>query len=397
MSGLKVTVIGGGIGGAAAALALTRAGCDVHVYEQVANKAEVGAGIQVSPNATRLLLRYGLADALRARAVRPSHIEVRRWDDGRILSREELGDAAEQAFGAPYYHFHRADLLSILIDALPSDRVHTGRCCVDAVQTKDGARSIFDDGSSIDSDVIVGADGIHSVVRKILFGDEHPRFSGNVAYRGLAPADRVAHLNLRHNATNWMGPGGHFVHYFVSGGRFLNFVAVSVQEKWERESWNDRGDIEDAKKCFNGWHPQIHEILSAVDETFKWALFDRAPLSKWSERRVTLLGDACHPMLPYMAQGAAQSIEDGATLAVCLSGIAPSGVDAALAKYEELRRPRTAAIQLAARGNAVTFHLSDGAEQQQRDTEMGARTGLSPRRAAIFGFDAGRLETTQQL
>ena len=288
MSGLRVSVIGGGIGGAATALALIRAGCDVHVNEQVANKTEVGAGIQVSPNATRLLHRYGLADALRARAVSPSHIEARRWDDGRILSHEELGSSVEAAFGAPYYHFHRADLLSILIDALPADRVHTGRRCVDAVQTEDGARAIFDDGSIIDSDVIVGADGIHSVVRKILFGDEHPRFSGNVAYRGLAPADRVAHLNLRHNATNWMGPGGHFVHYFVSGGRFLNFVAVSEQENWERESWNDRGEIEDAKRCFRGWHPNIHAILGAVDETFKWALFDRAPLSKWSVGRVTL-------------------------------------------------------------------------------------------------------------
>jgi salicylate hydroxylase len=293
MSGLRVTVVGGGIGGAAAALALTRAGCDVHVYEQVASKTEVGAGIQVSPNATRLLHRYGLADALRARAVKPWHIEVRRWDDGRILSREELGDIAEEVFGAPYYHFHRADLLSILTDALPVGRAHSGRRCVDVVQTKDGARTIFDDGSTIDSDVVVGADGIHSVVRKILFGDERPRFSGNVAYRGLAPADRLAHLNLRHNATNWMGPGGHFVHYFVSGGRFVNFVAVSEQEEWERESWNDRGQIEDAKKCFTGWHPQIHEILGAVDQTFKWALFDRAPLSKWGVGRVTLLGDAC--------------------------------------------------------------------------------------------------------
>jgi salicylate hydroxylase len=136
---------------------------------------------------------------------------------------------------------------------------------------------------------------------------------------------------------------------------------------------------------------QIHEIVGAVDETFKWALFDRAPLSKWSVGRMTLLGDACHPMLPYMAQGAAQAIEDGATLAASLAGIAPSGVIEPLARYEELRRPRTAAIQLAARGNAVTFHLPDGAERQKRDTEMGTRTGLSPRRAVIFGFDAERL------
>jgi salicylate hydroxylase len=395
MSSLKVTVIGGGIGGTAAALALLRAGCDVHVHEQVANKTEVGAGIQLSPNATRLLHRYGLADALRHRAVRPIGIEIRRWDDGRMLGREELGDAAEDAYGAPYYHFHRADLLSVLTAALPVERLHGGRRCIDVVQTAAGARTIFDDGSVVDSDVVVGADGIHSMVRKALFGDERPRFSGNVAYRGLAPAERLAHLNLKRQTTNWMGPGGHVVHYFVSGGRYMNFVAVTEQDNWDRESWNDRGDIAEAKRYYSGWHPQVHEILGAVDETFKWALFDRTPLASWSVGRVTLLGDACHPMLPYLAQGAAQSIEDGATLAVCLAGRGPSEVEDALATYETWRKPRTAAVQLAARGNSTTFHLPDGAEQQKRDAQMAAWSGLSPRRAAIFGFDAERLETAE--
>ncbi|MCK1667711.1 FAD-dependent monooxygenase [Bradyrhizobium sp. 153] len=389
--------MGGGIGGSAAALALLRAGCDVHVYEQVASKSEVGAGIQLSPNATRLLHRYGLADALGGVAVKPSHVEIKRWDDGRILGREELGRAVEEAYGAPYYHFHRADLLSILTAALPAERLHSGWRCVDVRQTNAGATTVFDDGTAIDSDVVVGADGIHSVVRKVLFGDERPRFSGNVAYRGLARAERLTHLNLEHCATNWMGPGGHFVHYFVSGGRFLNFVAVSEQDSWDRESWNDRGNVADAKRCYAGWHPQIHQILGAVDETFKWALFDRPPLSAWSVGRVTLLGDACHPMLPYMAQGAAQAIEDGATLAACLTGIAPAGVAEALANYETWRKPRTAAIQLAARGNATTFHLVDGVEQQKRDAEMAAWVGLSPRREAIFGFDAERLQPAAPL
>lgn len=392
MNELKVTIIGGGIGGTAAALALLRAGCDVHVYEQVVNKSEVGAGIQLSPNATRLLHRYGLADALRRLAVRPSGIEVRRWDDGRILGREELGDAVEARYGAPYYHFHRADLLSILAAALPADRLHGGRRCVDVIQSSAGARAVFDDGGVVDADVLIGADGIHSVVRRVLFGDERPRFSGNVAYRGLAPAERLAHLGLPHKTTNWMGPGGHFVHYFVSGGRYLNFVAVTEQANWERESWTDRGEIAEARRYYAGWHPQIHEILGAVDETFKWALFDRAPLSAWSSSRVTLLGDACHPMLPYLAQGAAQSIEDGATLARCLAGVSPSRIPDALASYEALRRPRTAAIQLGARGNSITYHLRDGEEQRKRDAEMAAWSGLSPRRAGLFSFDAERLE-----
>jgi 2-polyprenyl-6-methoxyphenol hydroxylase-like FAD-dependent oxidoreductase len=389
---LKVIIIGGGIGGTAAALALMRAGCDVHIFEQAQIKSEVGAGIQISPNATRLLQRYGLGEALKPPAVRPQAIEVRRWDNGAILVREELGDAVETAYGAPYYHFHRGDLLSVLSDALPRGVLQTAQCCVGVTQTDGGVRAQFEDGSFADADLLVGADGIHSTVRRILFGDERPRFSGNVAYRGLAPAERLSHLGLRHNATNWMGPGGHFVHYFVSGGRYVNFVAVHEQANWERESWTDRGTVDDARRRYAGWHPQIHAILGAVDETFKWALFDRAPLEKWSVGRITLLGDACHPMLPYMAQGAAQAIEDGATLAACLAGVSRSDIAPALQRYEVLRKPRTASVQAAARGNAITFHLPDGPEQRERDAAMGASTGLSPSRAALFDFDAEALD-----
>jgi salicylate hydroxylase len=388
---LKIIIIGGGIGGTAAAHALLRAGCDVRVFEQVEAKTEFGAGIQLSPNASRLLQRYGLGDSLKLCGVRPHAIEVRRWQDGSTLSLEELGDTIEQAYGAPYYHIHRADLLSVLSSALPAGVLQTGRRCMKAVPTDGGVRVAFEDGSQADGDVLVGADGIHSTVRRTLFGEERPRFSGNIAYRGLAPAARIAHLGVRRNSTNWMGPGGHFVHYYVAGGKFLNFVAVSEQSSWERESWTDRGSIEDARRCYAGWHPQIHAILDAVDETFKWALFDRLPLETWSVGRITLLGDACHPMLPYMAQGAAQSIEDGATLAACLSGCSATDIAPALKRYETLRKPRTASIQEAARGNSITFHLPDGPQQQARDAAMAAQGNLSPRRAAIFGFDAAAI------
>jgi salicylate hydroxylase len=394
---LKVTIIGGGIGGTAAAHALLRVGCDVRIYEQVSAKTEVGAGIQISPNASRLLRRYGLDEALKQRAVRPEAHEVRRWTDGATLSREELGDPIEREYGAPYYHFHRADLLSVLSGALPAGVLETGRRCVGAVQTERGVRAEFEDGSFVEGDVLVGADGIHSTIRRMLFGDERPRFSGNVAYRGLAPVERIAHLGLPHVGSNWWGPHGHFVHYFVSGGRFLNFVAVSEQANWERESWTDRGSIDDARRCYEGWHPQIHAILNAVDETFKWALFDRAPLERWSVGRITLLGDACHPMLPYMAQGAAQSIEDGATLAGCLENVSGADIAPALARYEALRKPRTASIQAAARGNSISFHLPDGPQQRARDAAAKVQGRLSPRRAAIFGFDAGTLDQSSGL
>jgi len=225
-------------------------------------------------------------------------------------------------------------------------------------------------GSEIEADIVVGADGIHSAVRQSLFGPDAPRFTGCVAYRGLVPADRLAGLGLEILSNNWMGPGGHFVHYFVAGGRLVNFVAVKEQEAWTRESWTDRGEVADALAAFEGWHPQVRAIIRAVDETFIWGLFDRAPLERWSVGRITLLGDACHAMLPFMAQGAAQSIEDGATLAACLGGHGAADVPAALQHYEALRRPRATRLQELSRANKTRFHLPDGPAQQARDAQM---------------------------
>ena len=394
MSSLRVAVIGGGIGGCSAALALQRAGCIVDVYEQVPVKSEVGAGIQISPNASRLLNVYGLGQQLEAIAVRPSMTEARRWDDGRILSREQLGPAMERDFGAPYYHVHRADLLNIISGAIPQHRLHMGRRCIGLAQHDGRVEVMFEGGSTVEADVVVGADGIHSAVRRELFGAEQPRFSGNVAYRGVVPVERIADLGIERKSTNWMGPGGHFVHYFVSGGRYLNFVAVIEQAAWQRESWNDRGDVAEALQCYEGWHPQLHAILRAVDDIYKWALFDRNPLPSWTLGRATLLGDACHPMLPYMAQGAAQAIEDGAVLAACLSRVPDLSVEDALKRYEAIRKPRTSEIQALARRNAETFHLRDGPEQQARDGRMAAHAGgrdvaaVSPARSMIFAHDA---------
>src|SRR5512145_2411437 len=317
-SPLSVAVIGGGIGGLAAALALRAAGIDAQAFEQAPVLAEVGAGIQISPNASRLLRRLGLADALEQRGVRPVAVHQRRWQDARTLQRAPLGDAVEAAFGAPYYHFHRADLLEALAGALPPGAIHLAHRLTGFVDHGDRVEAAFDNGARAVADALVGADGIHSTVRAALFGPERPRFTGCIAYRGLVPAERLAHLGLEIVSSNWMGPGGHFVHYFVAGRRLVNFVAVNERETWTRESWTDRGQVADALAAFDGWHPQVRAIIGAVDETFIWALFDRLPLERWSVGRVTLLGDACHAMLPFMAQGAAQAIEDGATLAACL-------------------------------------------------------------------------------
>src|SRR5947207_9821182 len=263
---LSVAVVGGGIGGLAAAVSLLRAGVDVQVFEQAPALVEVGAGIQISPNASRLLHRWGLRGALDRTGVRPVAVHQRRWDDGRTLQRAPLGEAAEAAFGAPYYHFHRADLLRTLADALPSHRLHLGYRL--AAFTDHGDRVVlrFAHGEQVAAGMLVGADGIHSTVRDALFGPERPHFTGCAAYRGLVPADRLGHLELEVLANNWMGPGSHFVHYFVAGCRLVNFVAIMERETWKRESWTDRGEVTDALAAFKGWHPLVTAIIGAADE-----------------------------------------------------------------------------------------------------------------------------------
>jgi salicylate hydroxylase len=386
---MAVAVIGGGIGGLTAALALLRAGFDVHVYEQASALGEIGAGIQVSPNASRVLHRLGLAEPLARAGVRPLAWHQRRWEDGRTLLRAPLGDQVENAFGFPHYQIHRADLLSVLNDALPAERVHLAHRLADLVDRGDAVEVEFANGARATFDLVVGADGIHSATRTILFGPQHPRFTGCVAYRGLVPAERLRDLGLEVTAQVWMGPGGHFVHYYVSGGRLVNFVAVSERDTWTRESWTDRGEVADALAAFAGWHEQVRAILGAVEETFTWALFDRSPLERWSKGRVTLLGDACHAMLPFMAQGAAQAIEDGATLAACLAG-ADADVLGALRRYERVRIPRASRIQVLSTTNKTRFHLPDGPEQEARDAEMpGGSTDWSFRTVAwIYEYDA---------
>jgi salicylate hydroxylase len=391
---LSVGVVGGGIGGLAAGLSLLRAGFDVHVYEQAGSVSEVGAGVQVSPNATRVLHALGLGDELAAMGVRPLAFHQRRWDDGRTLLRTPLADAVVAAFGFSHYQTHRADLLTALLRALPPERVHVGHRLVGLVDHGDAVEAKFEDGKSVLSDALVGADGIHSTVQEILFGPRSANFTGCAAYRGLIPAERLSHLDLEVTAEVWMGPGRHFVHYFVRHEQLLNFVAVVEQDSWTGESWTDKGDVATALAEYEGWHPQVRAIIAAVDETFIWALFDRPPLERWSVGRTTLLGDACHPMLPFMAQGAAQAIEDGATLTACLVGTSRADIPMALHRYEQLRVPRASRVQAMSAANKTRFHLPDGPEQQERDAQMatGSTDWSKTAIAWIYRHDATRLE-----
>ena len=388
--GSSVAVIGGGIGGLTAAVCLLQAGLEVDVYEQASELSEVGAGIQVSPNASRILHGVGLADELAGMGVRPLAWHQRRWDDGRTLLRTSLGDAIVDAFGYPHYQMHRADLLAALLGAIPPARIHAGRRFVGLGEVGDRVEARFASGDRIRADVLIGADGIHSTVREVLFGPLAPHFTGCVAYRGLVPAEKLKELELEVSSTLFMGPGGHFIHYFVQSERLVNFVAIVDRDTWTRESWTDRGEPADALAAFAGWHPQVRSVLGAVDETFVWALFDRPPLERWTRGRVTLLGDACHAMLPFMAQGAAQAIEDGAALSACLARRGDIGVPEALELYERVRRPRATKLQQLSAANKVRFHLPDGPEQRSRDDEMsrGSTDWSFNAVAWLYGHDA---------
>lgn len=390
-----VAVIGGGIGGSAAALSLLKAGFDVHVYERTGELREVGAGIVLTPNAVRVLHGLGFADALAELGVAAAAVRQRRWQDGKTLLLSPV--APRPGEPAMFYTSHRSDVLSMLAGALPPQRLHLGHKLVGFTERGDKVEMKFENGATASADIMIGADGIHSTVRTSLFGDERPRFTGCIAYRGLVAAERLAHLDLPREQQIWMGPGKHFVHYPVSAGRLVNFVCLIDRDGWTKESWTEPGDVRDVREAFAGWHDQVRSIIASVEETFIWGLFDRAPLERWSVGRVTLLGDACHPMLPFLAQGAAQAIEDGATLSAVMAQ--SDDTVAALKRYESLRRPRTALIQTTAAGNKTRNHLPDGPEQIARDRDMAAGAANWSIGASLWVYrhDAAAAATTGAL
>jgi 2-polyprenyl-6-methoxyphenol hydroxylase-like FAD-dependent oxidoreductase len=389
---LKIAVIGGGIGGLSGAVALRQAGFAVDVYEQASELTEIGGGINLGPNAARILYRLGLGPGLDRESVRPMGSHQRRWQDGRTLQRAALNPRCVELYGAPHLTIHRADLLAVIAAGFPANRVHLGHRLVGLADLGNGTEAHFDNGARIKADVLVGADGINSAVRAALFGAEEPRFAGCVAYRGLVPAERIADLGLELGSQSWLGPGAHLVHYFVSRGKLLNFVGWTEHDTWNREDWTDRATIERALGAFEGWHPQIRRIIAAAETCFIWALFDRDPLKCWSVGHTTLLGDACHPMYPFMGQGAAQAIEDGAALAACLAAGANDPA-AALRRYEELRLPRVTRLQQMSRANKYRYHMPDGPEQQARDAEWARAGDRSPEALRwLFDYDPAAIE-----
>jgi salicylate hydroxylase len=353
---LHVIVVGAGVGGLTCALSLARRGNVVTVLERADAPAEVGAGLQLSPNATRVLIDLGLEDELRDTAFAPEAAMVRDRATGRVLLETRLGSFAEHRWGAPYLQIHRADLHGVLMDAVkaePRIAVRFG-FPVDGVRQSETRVAAVSGDEAVEGDVLVGADGVRSKVREILFGPENPRFTGQVAWRGVAKADWRLRGLTPPFAQIWTGEGRHFVHYYLRRGELINVVGV-VQRDWREESWTRPGDPADFAADFAGWPEPVASLIAAVEQPFLWALYGRDPLPNWTQGRATLLGDACHPMLPFLAQGAAMAIEDSAALARLLAE--SSDVHGALVAYEALRKPRTTKVQERARLNAHLFHL----------------------------------------
>jgi salicylate hydroxylase/6-hydroxynicotinate 3-monooxygenase len=351
---LNIAIVGAGIGGLAIAALLKRAGHEVQVYEQAPRFARVGAGIQMAPNAMKVLRGLGIEDELRGIAFHSEVALSREWNTGEITSELVLGRAIENQYGAPYLFLHRADLHAAISSIVPAEIVHLNKKLIALEQDNSGVVLEFADGVRARFDAVIGADGVHSSVREMLFGPEEPRFTGRVAYRTTYAASRLRSSRITPARTKWWGPDRHMVVYYVTAARDELYFVTSVPESadWMTpESWSAKGDLDELRAAYVGFHPEVQAVLDACPEVYKWALLDRDPLPRWCQGRVALMGDACHPMTPYMAQGAAAALEDAAVLSRCLEGIDRSGLPHAFALYERTRKPRASAIQTSSSNN----------------------------------------------
>jgi salicylate hydroxylase len=375
----RIAVIGGGIGGLTAAQALRQRGLEVRVHEAAPELKEIGAGVALGPNAMKALRLLGLEAAVRAVAFESEYQLLRNWRTGRIISKSARRDSAER-YGAAGCSVHRADLLDVLADALPADVVQLGARC-DGVQADRGvAVAHFTDGSEEEADVVVGADGIHSAVRASLFGPDAPRFTGKICYRAVIPVDAVPGAALGADNATWLGPHGAVVVYRVRQGQLVNVVAHYDDDTYQHESWITECDRQEVTERYRGWWNPLEQLFSAGDTWYKWALYDRDPIPRWTDGRATLLGDAAHPMLPYLGQGACQAMEDGCVLAAVLDAMEDDPV-AALRRYEELRRPRASRVVITSRERGEDNHLVSPWDALKRDVRIAVRKRFSADRS----------------
>jgi len=344
----RVAIVGAGIGGLAAASALIGQDADVKVHEQAAAFARVGAGIQMTPNAIKVLRGLGMEEKLRAIAFEPISGLNREHASGALTNELPLSGRSEERYGAPLLLMHRADLHAALAEMLPAGIVQFNKKLTNVRQHNGKVELEFADGSGEEADLLIGADGVHSRVRELMLGAEQPRYTGKVAYRTTFPSKLMAGLALEPYRTKWWGPDRHIVIYYVTRQRDEIYFVTSQPEQAEwmtPESWSAKGDVGELRQAFADFHPEVRAVLDACPDVHRWALLERDPLPTWVDGHVALLGDACHPMTPYMAQGAASALEDAAVLTRCLAGATPATLNEGLKRYEAVRKPRASKIQ----------------------------------------------------
>lgn len=353
MAALRIGICGGGISGFSASIALRKMGHEVEVFEQTPQFNRVGADINLTPNAVFALDQLGIGEYVRETAARPTHRISRDGLTGEETSRLQMSDAAEKKYGAPQLTIHRADLLKALQDGLPSERTHLGRSCTEVELGSDEATIRFADGTSRSFDLVIGADGIHSAVRTALFGQDDPKFTGILSYRAVFPREKGEGLRDLDAFTKWWGEISEkqIVTFPLTGGKEIFVFATTKQDGWSEEGWTLPGDVAELRAAYSNFHPEAQKLLAVCTEVTRSALHVREPMPRWSKGQATIMGDAAHPMVPFMAQGACMAIEDAVVLARALDGVRVDGIESALETYEAERRPRTAEIQRASLAN----------------------------------------------
>lgn len=391
MNSCRILIAGAGIGGLTAALCLIARGHEVRVFERASTLSEVGAGVQLGANASRVLIALGLEAALAPLVVRPERVDIRLFDTGEVLAQSILGAAHLAANGAPYWHVHRGDLHGVLVQAVEAAapgaiRVSAG---VTGFSESDAGVAVYlANGETVEGDLLIGADGIKSVVRNQILGPTEANWTGCVAWRGVIPVERLPAGYMDTVVTNMVGPHKHVVLYYLRGGKVLNLVGVVENDAWRDESWTVKAPWAELKADFAGWHPMVQQAIDALDpdECYRWALFNRLPVDNWSTGRATLLGDAAHAALPFMASGAAMAIEDGMILARCLE--AEASVAEALQRYQRNRLERTARIQTQSTANGRLYHNPDAAALKAVFAGRSAWSGGENKGDWLAGYDA---------
>jgi salicylate hydroxylase len=388
----RVAIVGGGIGGVSTALALLQRGIDAQIYEQAPAPGEIGAGLGLWPNALRVLDSLGCGAAVEGEGFKVGAMTHRRWVDGQVLSSTPFDDP--QAPMRPLT-FHRAELLSALLTSLPEGTYNVNHRLQDLDDEGDRVRLRFENGSEVEADVAIGADGIRSQTAMRTGLAEPARPSGFAAYRGLIPVERLDGLDINEQINVWLGPGRHFAHYWVSGGRFLVVIGYVPSDHDSGPAWRHAAAKEEMAACFEGWDPHVLEVTSRLDEVMLFGLYDRMASDSWNRGRIALLGDAAHPMLPFFGQGAAQAIEDAAALAVLLEGLEAADIPRRLDAYSSMRFERVRRVQDVARHFAVENNLPDGPEQEERDVRM-AKPSRNPWAASAWLYDTDPAAEAEQ-